>query len=275
MKAHYENKVMSSLLLFVDHYLLEKGEAYSDYSSHFYPTTSLYNGYYTYSAPFKQFVSDDSIAGAQVMKNVYVNGTSVSVGNSNLHGVNHYRGQVYFTSDQGSAEISGNYSVKDFNVYLTNDPEHKLLFETKYQLIPKFPQQLSGLAPNAEPYPAIFIKNMGGQNEPFAMGGIDNTVTNARLVIVADSSFKLDAVCGILKDLKDRTIPIAEDLPFDAMGSYTGLNYNYNTLTTVDGPRIWGARVSKMTMMGDFEKLNSDVFSAFVDFELQSLRSHS
>jgi len=275
MKAHYENKVMSSLMLFVDHYLLEKGEAYTNHSSYFYPTTSLYNGYHTYSAPFKQIVSDDSIAGAQVMKNVYVDGTSVPVGNNDLHGINHYKGQVYFTSSQDHAIISGNYSVKDFNVYLTNDPEHKLLFETKYQLAPKFPQQLSGLAPDAQPYPAIFIKNMGGLNQSFAMGGIDDTVTNARLVIIADSSFRLDAACGILKDLKNMNIPVAEDLPFDAMGSYTGLNYNYNTLVTVDGPQIGEARVSKMTMMGDFEKLNSDVFSAFVDFELHSFRTHS
>ena len=74
--------------------------------------------------------------------------------------------------------------------------------------------------------------------------------------------------------LKYKRIPIAEDLPFDAMGSYTGLNYNYNTLTTTLGPLIWNARVSKMTMMGDFERLNTDVFSAFVDFELQTVRVH-
>lgn len=278
MKAHYENKVMSSFMLFVDHYLLEKGESYTNYSSYFYPTSNLYNGYYTYSAPFKQMVSDDSIAGAQVIKNLYVNGTPISPSSSNaptdLHGINHYKGQVYFTQDQGSAVISGDYSVKDFNVYLTNDPEQKLLFNTKYQLNPKFPQQLSGLAPDAQPYPAIFLKNMGGSNEPFAFGGADNTITNARLVVMADSSFKLDAACGILKDLKYKRIPIAEDLPFDAMGSYTGLNYNYNTLTTTLGPLIWNARVSKMTMMGDFERLNTDVFSAFVDFELQTVRVH-
>ena len=263
-------------MLFVDHHLLERGEAFTNHSSYFYPTSNLYNGYYTYSAPFKQMVSDDSIAGAQVIKNLKVNGASVSVGNNNLHGINHYKGQVYFTSDQGNAVISGDYAVKDFNVYLTNDPEQKLLFETKYQLVPKFPQQLSGLAPDAQPYPAIFIKNMGGLNEAFAFGGIDNTITNVRLVVMADSSFKLDAACGILKDLKNSYIPIAEDLPFDAMGSYTGINYNYNALTTTNGPTIWDARVSKVTLTEEFEKLkNSDVFSAFVDFELQTMRTHS
>jgi hypothetical protein len=274
MKAQFENRVMSSFLLFVDHYLLDKGEAYTNYSGLFYPTNNLYNNYYTYSAPFKQLVSDDSIEGATVMKDVYVNGTQTSVGGE-LHGINHYNGQVYFTADKSSSLISGNYSFKDFNIYLTNDPEAKLLFETKYHLNSKYPQQLSGLAPNTQPYPAIFVKNMGGVNDPFAIGGLDNTITNTRLVVLSDSNYKLDAACSILKDLKNKSVPIINDLPFDALGSYTGLDYNYTGLATGTGPLIWDVRVSKMSMVGDFERLNADVFSAFVDFELSTIRNHS
>jgi hypothetical protein len=274
MKAQFENRVMSSLLLFVDHHLLNKGEAYTNYSGLLYPTDNLYNNYYTYSAPFKQMVSDDSIPGATVMKNVYVNGGQTSVGGE-LHGINHYNGQVYFTADKSSSVISGNYSIKDFNVYLTNDPESKLLFETKYHLNSKYPQQLSGLAPDTQPYPAVFVKNMGGTNDPFAFGGLDNTITNARLVVLADSNYKLDAACSIFKDLKNKSVPIINDLPFDALGSYTGLAYDYVSLATGAGPLIWDVRVSKVSMMGDFERLNPDVFSAFVDLELSSIRTHS
>jgi hypothetical protein len=286
MKAHYENNVMSSLMLLVDHYMLLKGEAYTNHSGVFYPVDNLYNGYYTYAAPFKQFVSDDSITNARVMKYVYVDPPSNQLepgrSDNDLHGINHYNGQVYFTTNQGSSLVSGNYAVKDFNVYLTNDPEQKLLFETKPQVNPKFPQQLSGLAPDTQTYPAIFLKNMGGVNEPFAFGGLDNTITRARLVVLADSSFKLDATCGILKDLRMKTVSIIEDLPFDAMGSYTGIstldigNYNYTALATGNGPLVTDVRVSKMTSLWrEFENLNPNVFSAFVDFDLSTLRSHS
>ena len=275
MKVQYENKVMSSLLLFVDNYMLKQGEAFTNHAGLFYPVQSLYNNYYTYAAPFKQLVSDDSIPNATVMKTIYVNGVQKNIGQSNLHGINHFQGQVYFTSDQGSAVLSGNYSVKDFNVYLSNDPEQKLLFETKHFLNPKHVQQLSGLAPNAQPFPAIFIKNMGGTNKPFALGGIDDTVTRARLVILADSNYKLDAACSLLKDLHYHHIPIHSDLPFDAMGSYTGIDYDYSTLTSEPPPPlIQEVRVSKMSMVGDFERLNPDVFSAFVDLDISSLRSH-
>jgi hypothetical protein len=277
MKVQFENKVMSSLLLKVDNYLLDRGEAFTNHSSLLYPVQSLYNNYYTYAAPFKQFVSDDSISNATVMKTVYVDGVQKNIGQGGLHGVNHFQGQVYFTSDQGSAAISGDYSVKDFNVYLTNDPEQKLLFETKHHLNPKYTQQLSGLAPNAQPYPAIFIKNMGGQNSPFALGGADNTLTMARLVVLADSNYKLDAACSLLKDMRNHRIPISTDLPFDALGSYTGLDYNYGALpldSSVGSPLISDVRVSRMSMVGDFTRLNPQVFSAFVDMDLSTIRSH-
>ena len=211
------------------------------------------------------------------MKTVYVDGVQKNIGQGGLHGINHFQGQVHFTSDQGNAVISGDYAVKDFNIYLTNDSEQKLLFETKHQINPKYPQQLSGLAPDAQPFPAIFVKNQGGQNLPFALGGADNTITTARLVVLADSNYKLDAACSILKDLANYGMPIYNDLPFDAMGSYTGLNYNYDALTpdtSVGMPIISDVRVSRMSMVGDFQRLNPDVFSAFVDMDLSTIRAH-
>ena len=36
MKAQFENKVMSSFMLWVDHTLLERGEAYTNHGSNFY-----------------------------------------------------------------------------------------------------------------------------------------------------------------------------------------------------------------------------------------------
>ena len=102
MKVQFENKVMSSLLLFVDHWILKKGEAFTNHAGLFYPVENLYNDYYTYAAPFKQMVSDDSIPNTTVMKTVYVDGSETSIGGDNLHGINHFQGQVHFTSNKNS-----------------------------------------------------------------------------------------------------------------------------------------------------------------------------
>ena len=105
MKVQFENKVMSSLLLFVDNAILTKGEAFTNHAGLFYPVENLYNNYYTYAAPFKQLVSDDSIAGATVMKTVYIDGAQTSIGNNGMHGINHFQGQVHFTSNKNSPSI--------------------------------------------------------------------------------------------------------------------------------------------------------------------------
>jgi hypothetical protein len=281
MKVQHENKVMSSFLQWIDHWIIEKGEAYTDHSSLFYPVENKYNGYYTYAAPFKQMVSDVGILGGNynvetapaVMTGVYVDGVATNIGENNLAGINHYDGQVYFTSSQGSSAISGNYSIKDFNVYLTNDPEEKILFENKYHINPRTSQTLSGLQPDVQTYPAIYLKNNGGNHVPFALGGVDTNNIDIRAVVLSDSSFKLDAACAILKTLHKSHVPIVDNLPFDAMNAYTGESYNYTGLAAkttgnaIPNPIVWDVSVSKNVTRG--EGLNPGIYTAFVDFHLQ------
>lgn len=274
MKAHEDNLIMSSFLQFVDNKVCTHGEAFTNHGSNFYPVQSLYNGYYTYAAPFKQFVSDSSVADATVMNQVYINGSPTSVGSNDFVGINHYEGQVYFSSDQSSNTISGNYSIKDFNVYLTNDPEESILFEEKYHVNPRTSQVVSGLAPDEKTYPAIYLKNNGGAQVPFAFDHVDNNKMDIRAVILSDSSFKLDAVCGILKNTHRSEVPILKNLPFNAMNAYTGENYNYTgleaTVTGIGKPMIWDVFVSKNVTRG--QGLNPGIFTAFVDFELHYIR---
>jgi len=64
MKVQFENKVMSSLLLFVDHEVTQQGDAYTNHQSNFFKIDSLFSDYYVYATPFKQLVSDGGITGA-------------------------------------------------------------------------------------------------------------------------------------------------------------------------------------------------------------------
>jgi hypothetical protein len=274
MKAQFGNKVMSSFLLHLDNAMLKKGEAYTNHSSLFYPdATNKYYGYYGYSAPYKQLVSDHSITGANVMSGVYVNSSFTQ---SNIH-INHYNGQVFFNSDQGSAKVSGNYAVKDFNVSMTNKAEQELLFETKFQLRPKTNQTITGLEPNQSTYPAIFVKNMGGENKPWAFGGMDNTVINTRCVVLSDSSYKLDAACSIMKDMGRGSVFLVEpsDLPFNALGlSATG---TFNSSGLLAAHQYDNAYVKSVTITNHIPNLsnnsiNTEIHAAFVDFRLETPR---
>jgi hypothetical protein len=292
MKVQFENKVMSSLLLFIDHEVVQKGDAYTNRGSAFYKIDSLFKDYYVYASPFKQLVSDSSVTGSSppsVLSGVHFStpgapGTQPYdvgpryPGSGGFDSINHMQGQLYFTGDTdpvAGSGISGNYAVKDFNVFLTSMPEEQLLFETKLELNPRTTQVPTGVDSSTQTYPAIFIKDNGGRNDEWAFGGIEQTVLNARAIVLADSMFSLDAVCGILKDSVRKAMPIIDqsDLHLNALGAFTGVKYDYTGAATGEFCNIDRVTVSKnIANRGDFENLNPNVFSAFVDFELISHR---
>lgn len=278
MKAQFENKIMSSILLYLDHKVLQKGEAFTNHSGLFYGIRDSYADYNVYALPFKQIVNDTSISGANILSGVYVNNNFVTGGQSGLHSINHYQGQAFFTQDRSSDTLSGNYSVKDFNFYLTSQPEETLLFDTKFKINPKYDQTLTGLAENEQTYPAVYLKNVGGSNVPFAFGGQDNSLMTIRAIVVSDSSFKLDAVNSIFRDLNKTNFALFEssNLPFNALGSTTSGSFNYTTLSdsvisdATKSVYIENVIVNKVSNYVESSKnLNKNVYLSYVDFDLE------
>ena len=267
---------MSSMSLYVDNLVCKQGEGYVNHTGEFFPTQRKYNQFFTYSLPFKQIVSDVSVTGANVLQGVYVNGSFQNVGSSGLEGILHHKGALLFSVDHDNDTITGNFSVKEFNVYITTKAEEDLLIKTAPQVNPKIAQnQAEGLDFNTETYPAIFLKNMGGYDMPMVMGTENgNIVTNIRAVILSDSAFSLDAVCGILKKTAKRKVPIIESLPFNALGAFTGITYDYDALRlgAQRNAHIWNTRVSKvMPQTGGVADLDLNVHVALVDFEVYAL----
>ena len=280
MKPQFENILMSSMTLWFDHTLLKKGEAFSNHSSIFYPITNIYNGYYSYGAPFKNLIRDESITGANIISGVYINNTFITTGVSGLVSINADQGQLYFDVDQSNSTISGNYAVKDYGIHLTNENEERILFETKFNLNPKTIENPTGLPINAQTYPAIYLKNNGGNNEPLAFGGLDSTNINVRTIVISDSMFSMDALTSIFKDVARTYIPLVQpnEMPFNSLNGLK-TRYNYDILTTgkagsSSSVYIKNVYVSKnVTNRGQYQDLNPDAISAFVDFELEAYRN--
>ena len=292
MKVQFDNRVMSSFLLWFDHTLLKDGEAFTDTSSWFYPVENLHNNLYTYGAPYKQFVSDHSVTGTgvafanktvQIPTGIYLDGVQLGTGTSGFSGINYEQGQVYFGTQITTPEtrLSGDYAIKDFNVYLTNEPEEKLLFETKFNLRPKTSETPTGLASNSITYPAIFLRYNGSHNEPLAFGGFDMTTINLRAVVLADIQFNLDAVCSIFRD-KVRsyfTLLGTGDMPYNTLGdyksgvpwSYTGVTVNFEENNYIFIENVGVSKFSRDVNI-KVNNLNPDVFNGVIDFEVTKPR---
>jgi hypothetical protein len=279
MKPQFENILMSSMVLWFDHTLIKKGEAFSNYNSEFYPITNIYNGYYTYGAPFKNLIRDESITGTNIISGVYLNNNFITTGQSGLVAINADQGQLYFNSGLNNPTISGNYAVKDYGIYLTNENEEKILFETKFNLNPKTTENPTGLPINAQTYPAIYLKNNGGNNTPLAFGGLDSSNINVRAIVISDSIFSMDAVSSIFKDTARTYIPIIQpsEMPFNSLNGLKS-RYNYDLLTTgragtANSVYIKNVYISKnVANRTQYQDLNPDAISAFVDFELEVYR---
>lgn len=272
-----DNKIMSSFLLLIDNKIQSKGGAFTNFSSQFYPIKNSYvQGQYAYSAPFRQLVNDTSISGATVISGVYLNGNYINIGQSGLRSINHYQGTLYFNNQlPHNTIISGNYSIKDFSIEITDQPEYKLLYESSYIPSNKYNQTLSGLDLDVKTSPIIFLRTKNDNPEPFALGGIENKKKTIRAIVIANTEYQRMAVCCVLKDMMYSPFYITNDLPFDAVGNNTGINYNYNNLTRDLSyyPWIMKTKVIDVPRAGDFKSLAKNV--SFVDFEINILALHS
>jgi hypothetical protein len=272
---------MSSFKLWASHMLESRTQAFINTGVLFYPAKSLFNGYYSYSSPFKPFLGDVSVSGAQVPTGIYVNGILVYPGTSGFVGYNYAGGQAIFnTILPTNTALSGNLSIREIDVVLTSQPDEEILFETKYFPRPKTLQDATGLGPNTLTYPIIFIKKIGGSHQEFAIGGVDEKQTSYRMIVLADSPFMAEAVGGFFESRVRSVIPLLEqvDMPFNVIGTnvsgnqfdYTGLARNRNGASN----SAYIDRVNTITLHTQgyalFNDINLKIYPFLIDFDICS-----
>lgn len=277
MKPQFDNQISSSFLMWFDHTLLSKGEAYYNVTTSFPANSSYVNGFYAYNGPYKGLVYDTSIAGATVMTGITINNANYNLGQGPVSGINYSEGQIYLTS--GNLNVTGTYSVKEFNVLMTSQPEEVLLFETQYVRRNKTPagSLKDSLKENTITYPVIFIKNNGSTNDPWAFGGTDETRVDFRAIVIADSQYNLDAVCSLFRDRNYDNVPLIDATynPFNVLGSFkSGVVFNYDHVTSgKDYCMIDSVSVSKIASVKDKENnINPGSYYGLIDFELVKFR---
>jgi len=278
MKATYINNLMSSFYLWLDHEVLAMGEAFINYSGKLYNSTDPnFPNRSIYGAPFRQWVYDSSIPNANIPSGVFINGSPVARGVSGLN-IDFNKGRAILSGNV-SGNVSASYSLKEYNIYYTDEREEKLLFEKAYNVTPKINQVTGALGPLDTPYPCIFIKHRSAENIPFSFGGQDSTETMLRCIVLASNSFSLDGLISILSDSARKVFPVVgpEDFPFNYFGDFkTGNNFNYKNLCAIQPQSnlvyIDRVTVSKLDEI-DNAKINKKCVGALIDFELSDVRN--
>tara|TARA_Y100000004_G_scaffold105274_2_gene118168 strand:- start:2347 stop:3195 length:849 start_codon:yes stop_codon:yes gene_type:complete len=278
MKEQFQHKLTTSLFLWFDNFLLKHGEAFSNKTGQFfyYDDPRLDSDYKAYGSPYKQWVTDSSITGATIPTGVYF-GSNLS-GRSDGIVFDFDNGRVLVEGSQTGSTITGEFAVKDFSVYLTNDTEDDLIVENKYSINSRLP---SGPLTYIEPYddvvPAIFISTAQADNDPFALGGMQKTKVQAKAVVIAEDTYQLDGVLSIFMDSVDETItaipmtgyPITElgDLKGDSY-DYTGVKAGYDDNLAFYIEKVRTSKLSDRTR----RELANELYIGFIDFDIEQHR---
>jgi hypothetical protein len=283
MKPQFQHEITTSFTLWLDNHLLKKGEAYQNKTSSltYLEDARLGPGLNGFSSPYKQWVYDESIASAQIPDGATIDGALVlrndGSGADQQLIIDYQNGRVITTAPT-SASISIDYSVKDFNIYVTNETEENLIIESKFDVNSRFKVEEIPIPPYAHAIPAIFINNTRNFNDPFSFGGQDQTMTDIRCVIMAENIYQLDGVLSIFNDSNKQCFAALgfEDYPVTEFGDAPDFNYK-----TVSDARLASnpaalhfidrVDVSKLSDRIT-KKIDPNTFIGFVDFEVVTYR---
>jgi hypothetical protein len=278
MKPQFQHELTTSFMLWADNFITDKAEAFQNYVSPLYPMgvdDQLGDAFVTYSSPHKQWVFDESIDGANVPSGIYNNGARLERGDNGLI-LDFDDGRVILDSSFGAnnTALSGQYSVKEFNWYITNQTEEQLIIESKFDSNGRFKQDLSGIAPHTQVIPAIFVNPELIENEPFAFGGEDKTTTNIRCVVFAENTYQLDGALSAFTDSKNEVFKKLDysDYPLTEYGDITG--FNYKDLVNSKANNFFHIEEARASKLSDRVSKNVDasLFVGFIDFEITNLR---
>ena len=282
MKPTFSHNVVNSFFLWFDHFLMTKGEAYKTF------TTKLYNysdprlggDKVIYGSPYKQWVYDKSITGATIPTGFTINGSIVPTGTSGMK-IDFDNGRIIFNSGVSTdLNITGTYSVKEVNSYVTDQPEDNLIIENKYVTNSRFTVTEDYIPAYNPVTPCIFASIETAHNTAFAFGGEDETKCIVKLVAFCENLYQLDGLLSIFGDSYNEFFSLIP-MTGHPLGEFneikTGVyptGYDYNNLSkSYNSQKMFISHVETSKIRDSvLKELNPILHIGFLDFEITTYR---
>jgi hypothetical protein len=237
MKNSFVSTTLLSYMQWLDNEILSVGGAYTNTSSQFYykPDQRLGSSFVAYHSPFKSFVWDSGISGANVITQISGDFGTLSRGESGLI-IDYENGRILLPSSFGTnRQISGSYSFKDFNIYFANQSQEEIVFTNKYYLNSRFNRQPTQCPPAYDmATPAIFISTISEKNDNFQFGGVYNSSVLLGVTVLAENLNQLDGALSIISDSEGDNFPQLpqSEWPLNYYGDFKSGVYSYSNLLT-------------------------------------------
>jgi len=282
MKPNFSHNVINSFFLWFDNYVMTKGEAYSIKNTKLYNYTDprLGGNKVVYGSPYKQWVYDNNINGAQIPSGLTIDNAFVVTGTSGL-AIDFDNGRAIFDSNVSTTlNVSGLYTVKEINSYVTDQPEDNLIIENKYVTNSRYTVTENYIPPYNPVTPAIFASIENTHNTAFAFGGEDETNCNIKLVAFCETLYQLDGLLSIFADSYNEVfsvVPMTKH-PLGEFGEIktglypTGYDYNVVNKQYSDQTLFIDHVVTSKIRDSVLKELNPTLHIGFLDFNIKTYR---
>ncbi len=282
MKPTFTHNVINSFFLWFDNFLMTKADAYKTY------TTKLYNyqdarlggNKVIYGSPYKQWVYDKNITGATIPSGFTINNQFVPTGTSGMK-IDFDNGRIIFNSGVStSLNITGTYSIKEVNSYVTDQPEDNLIIENKFVTNSRFTVSENYIAPYNPVTPCIFASIETAHNTAFAFGGEDETKCIIKVVAFCENLYQLDGVLSVFGDSYNEIFSIIP-MTGHPLGEFNEIKtgayptgYDYNNLSNSYGSQTLFISHVETSKIRDsvIKELNPILHIGFLDFEIKTYR---
>lgn len=225
-------------------------------------------------------------AGEGEPSGVYINSSFVEQGDP-ITGlmIDHNEGRVMVNAGSvaDDAVVSGHFKRKEINVYITNETEEQLLIQNDFILSdvadePTYLKQQSELGDRKYTLPAAFISLNSSSNQPFALGGVDDTKSIIRVVVITDSNYSLDAVLSLYRDAQKTCFNLVEfeDFPFGEFFHVKEFPYYYPDFMNANPSSRPPAFIDRVISSKLFDRSGTQIPQGlrigFMDFEISNIR---
>lgn len=280
MIPQYQHNVTTSYMLWFENFFFKKSQAYSVQTgilTH-YVDDRLPVEYEVFGSQYKQLVYDSSLPNVYIPDGLYANGNFININLNNNNILDYDNARFISNEISATTLITGKFTTKDINIYFTNDTEEKIVINVQDKINQSVDNKHDFYSPVEQKLPAIYLSNQSFYNKPFAFGGMNETVINAKAVVLANNSYDLDCVLSIFADSYNENIPLCN---FDShpLNEYSSLKtgyYSYEDIKNQYTEKMFVKYVNSSKLTDKIKQnLLKDLYIGFIDFELSHFRYRS